>query len=235
VMARVTGFPGIVRTFGFDERADVRAADVRELGLAGMKANLRTPVGSAALHVPLLGRGNLANVLAAIAVALRFDVSLHEIVGRAAALTPAAHRGEVLRLRDGLVVLDDSYNSNPSALLRALAVVAAEAGHARKVAVIGEMLELGASSAALHRECGRAAADAGLTALVAVGREPARALADAAKEAGLPSAAVTYVEDSRAAAEIVLPLLRPGDLLFVKGSRGVRTDLVVDRVKEAWS
>ena len=103
------------------------------------------PSAGRCASTPLLGPGNLANVLAATAVALEFDVPLDEIAGRAAALRPA-HRGELLRLAGGLTLIDDSYNSSPAALLRALEIVKVATGSARKVAVLGEMLELGTHS-----------------------------------------------------------------------------------------
>jgi UDP-N-acetylmuramoyl-tripeptide--D-alanyl-D-alanine ligase len=234
VMARVRRFAGRTRTFGLDERADIRAQDVRDLGLAGTTTNVRTPAGSVAMHVPLLGRANLSNVLAATAVAVHFDVPLHDIVGRASALKPASHRGEILRLRDGIVVVDDSYNSNPTALTRALAVVAGETAHPNRLAVLGEMLELGTASVALHEECGRAAAAASLARLITVGGTSTRRLGEAAIAAGLPASAVTHADSSGEAATLTLAALKPGDLLLVKGSRGVRTDVVVDRVREAW-
>lgn len=234
VMAHVRRYAGRVRTFGIDRPADVHAEDARELGLRGTTATVRTPAGAIEMRVPLLGRANLSNVLAATAVALHFDVPLPDIAERVAALAPAAHRGQVIRLRDGLVVVDDSYNSNPTALARALAVIGAEEAHSRRLAVIGEMLELGAASIALHEQCGRAAAATRLARLIAVGGPPARALAAAAVDAGLAPTAVSHVEKSDRAAELALDALRPGDLLLVKGSRGVRTDVVVERVVEAW-
>jgi len=93
------------------------------------------------------------------------------------------------------------------------------------------MLELGDHAARLHAECGRAAAEAGLDLLVAVGGDSARILADAAREAGLPESAVTHVANSTDAADLAVKTVRPGDLVLVKGSRGVRTDLIVDRLK----
>ena len=146
-------------------------------------------------------------------------------------MRPAAHRGELLRLPGGVTVIDDSYNSSPSALKQSLAVVAAATGNARKVAVLGEMLELGEHAARLHQECGRAAADAHLYLLIAVGADPARQLADAARQAGLPDAQVVHVATSAEAADLASKRIRPGDLVLVKGSRGIRTDLVVDRLK----
>jgi UDP-N-acetylmuramyl pentapeptide synthase len=96
--------------------------------------------------------------------------------------------------------------------------------------VLGEMLELGEHSLALHEECGRAAAAAGLARLFAIGGSPARALATAAIAAGMPVASVTYFETSELAAPAVVTEVTAGDLVLVKGSRGTRTDVVADRL-----
>jgi UDP-N-acetylmuramoyl-tripeptide--D-alanyl-D-alanine ligase len=128
-------------------------------------------------------------------------------------------------------MLDDSYNSSPSALSKALETIAADETHrSSKVGVIGEMLELGEHSVRLHREAGKAAAAAGLRLLFVVGGPSARALAEAAIEAGMAAAAVRYVEKSELAAEEIATAIRPGDLVLVKGSRGIRTDIVADRI-----
>ena len=232
VMARAAGFPGRLVTFGESASAAVRAADVEDLGLDGSRAQLMTAHGSRVLHVPLLGRGHLANVLGAAAVALEMGVELDDIVARAATLKPSPHRGAVLKLVNGTTVVDDSYNSSPSALKRSLDVIA-HTWAARRIAVIGEMLELGDLALALHQECGRVAATAGLTKLVTVGGAPARALGEAAVAAGLAAKAVTHFETSVAAAEAVARLVMKGDVVLVKGSRGTRTDLVVDRLMAA--
>jgi UDP-N-acetylmuramoyl-tripeptide--D-alanyl-D-alanine ligase len=232
VMARASRFTGRVTTFGLDTAADVRASAIRHRGLDGTIAEVRTPKGDTVVQTPLLGLGNLANVLAATAVALHFDVPLSEVADRAAALRPAQHRGELLRLPGGVTLIDDSYNSSPAALKRALETVAAATGSARKIAVLGEMLELGAHSPRLHEECGRAAAASGLDMLIAIGGPPALAIARAAVAAGMPDAAVSYVPDSGEAAALALTRVRPGDLVLVKGSRGIGTDLVVERLKQ---
>jgi UDP-N-acetylmuramoyl-tripeptide--D-alanyl-D-alanine ligase len=126
--------------------------------------------------------------------------------------------------------VDDSYNSNPRALIRALEVIAAEPAE-RRVAVLGEMLELGERSVQLHEECGRAAAAAGLSALITVGGMPAGAMAAAAVASGMPAGAVRHLSNSPEAAKEAAAIVRAGDLVLVKGSRGVRTDLVVDGLK----
>jgi UDP-N-acetylmuramoyl-tripeptide--D-alanyl-D-alanine ligase len=98
------------------------------------------------------------------------------------------------------------------------------------VAILGELLERGELAVALHRECGRAAAAAGLRLLFTIGGGPARAMGDAAIAAGMPAAAVTHVEKSEMASPVVAAAIRAGDLVLVKGSRGTRTDLVADRI-----
>lgn len=235
VMARAVRFDRRRVTFGIAATADVRAENVEDLGLDGVRFTLHTPGGRAEVVTPLLGRGNLSNVLAAAAVATELKVPFDDVVRRVATLTPAAHRGAVVRLPRGLAIVDDSYNSSPAALQRVLEVVALERRARRKAAVLGEMLELGEHSIALHAECGRAAAAAGLDRLIVVGGEAAEALADAAIEAGLPADAVTCTASSSAASDLILPWLREGDLVLVKGSRGVRTDVVVERITEEFS
>jgi UDP-N-acetylmuramoyl-tripeptide--D-alanyl-D-alanine ligase len=230
VMARVREFAGRTLTFGTAAAATVRAVDVEDRGLDGMRARVVTPAGERVIDTPLLGRGNLSNVLAATAVAVDGGVPLGDIAAAAARLRPAERRGAIVRLRNGITLIDDSYNSSPAALARALEVVAHEPRAARKVAVLGEMLELGDHSLALHAESGRAAAAAGLSLLVAIGGAPARELARAAVAAGLPESAVSHFETSAAAAAAVVEAIRTGDLILVKGSRGTRTDVVVDRL-----
>jgi UDP-N-acetylmuramoyl-tripeptide--D-alanyl-D-alanine ligase len=229
VASRLADFPGRALTFGTDQRATVRAVEIEDRGLHGMRARVITSAGEAALETPLLGRGNLFNLLAGTAVALHFGVPLDEVASIASRLTPADRRGAVRLLR-GITVIDDSYNSSPAALRRALEVVAADKDADRKVAVLGEMLELGDHAIRLHRECGRAAAETGLSLLFAVGGAPARALADAAIESGLSRDAVQYFETSNQAADAVVSALREGDLVLVKGSRGIRTDVIADRL-----
>jgi UDP-N-acetylmuramoyl-tripeptide--D-alanyl-D-alanine ligase len=231
VMARARQFTGRLITFGVETPSDVRATNVDLAGVDGVRADVTTPAGAFRLHAPLLGLGNLANILAAIAVALTFDVSLPAIQQRISTLRPAYHRGEVWRLPGGLTLIDDSYNSSPSALKRSLEVVGAARGSARKVAVLGEMLELGDHAAGLHADCGRAAYHAGLDLFVAVGGEPARVLGDAAIAAGMAPAAVVVVGDRAAAETEAVARLRPGDLVLVKGSRGIGLDAVVERLK----
>jgi UDP-N-acetylmuramoyl-tripeptide--D-alanyl-D-alanine ligase len=235
VMERARSFAGHVMTFGIDADADVRASAVQHRGLDGMEADVTTWAGSGRLRTPLLGMGNLSNVLAAMAVGTHFGVSLPDMLDHATRLAPAHHRGELLRLPGGVTLVDDSYNSSPAALRRMLEMIASATGSTRKVAVLGEMLELGAHAERLHRECGRAAAAAGLDLLIAVGGDPAAALAGEARAAGIPERYVWHVATKEEAVDLALHHVRPGDLVLVKGSRGIGTDLVVARLRQEFA
>ena len=231
VMARAATFQGRVVTFGLSESAAVRAIDVRSRGIDGTDATVVTPVGTFDIRLPLVGAGNLMNMLAAIAVAIELDVPIAGIAAKIGTLAPAAKRGEVIRLANGVTLIDDSYNSSPAALLQSLAALESSAA-SRRAAVLGEMLELGDHAVTLHEECGRAAAGARLAWLVTVGGAPARAMAGAAVDAGMPAAAVTHVPNADDAAREAASRVRPGDAVLIKGSRGIGVDRVVARLKE---
>ena len=231
VMARAHAFAGRMVTFGIQSVADVQARDVEMRGLEGTRATVTTPAGEFELQTPLLGLGNLANVLAATAVAVTLGVPIDAVAERATTLRAANHRGELLRLPGGVTLIDDSYNSSPAALKRSLETVGAATGSARKVAILGEMRELGDHAARLHEDCGRAAAAAGLNYLITVGGDPARSMAGAAVEAGMEGRCVAHVPSKLEASELALQRVRPGDLVLVKGSRSIGLDAVVERLK----
>jgi UDP-N-acetylmuramoyl-tripeptide--D-alanyl-D-alanine ligase len=230
IVARLPRFSGRVVTFGIDRNADVRAVAVEDLGLAGTRSTVRTPAGEIALGVPLVGRGNLSNALAAIAVALEFGVPLDATAARIALARPAAHRGEVVRLAGGVTVIDDSYNANPTATKRAIEVLAGSTA-GRRIAVLGEMLELGDRSERLHADVGRAVAQQGVDVLMTIGGPAAEAMSLGAADAGMPEDRVRHVKTSDEAAEAIAAMVKSGDLVLVKGSRGIRTDRVVDRLR----
>jgi UDP-N-acetylmuramoyl-tripeptide--D-alanyl-D-alanine ligase len=230
IAARLASFRGRVVTFGIDAAADVRASEVVDGGIEGTRATVNTPNGAIEVTTPLIGRANLANVLAAIAVAIEFEVPLADLAQRAARLRPAAHRGEIVRLGSGITVVDDSYNANPTATKRALDVLV-QTPAARRIAVLGEMLELGDHAVPLHEEIGRVVARQGVDLLFTVGGVAAAALAAAAVAAGMPAANVHVFAGSEGAAEAAVERIEAGDLVLVKGSRGVKTDRVVERIK----
>ena len=231
IVARAAWFRGRVVTFGIERDADVGATAVVDHGIDGVHARVSTPRGDMDLATPLVGRANLANVLAATAVAVEFGIPLDAIAERAARLQPASRRGQIVRLPRGVTVIDDSYNANPLAMRRALEVLRTAEGASRRVAVLGEMLELGGGAVALHQEVGATAAASRVDLLLTVGGAPAMALADAAVAAGMPRERVRHVATSQEAADLAAQLVEPGDLVLVKGSRGVGTEAVTERLK----
>ena len=151
--------------------------------------------------MPLAGRAQLSNVLAATAVALEFGVPLQDIVARVETLAPVARRGAITTLPTGARLVDDSYNASPAAVAAMLAALAATPTSGRRIAVLGEMLELGDQAIALHDACGRAAARAGVDELVVIGGPSAEGLVTGAVSAGLDRARIHRFADSASAAD----------------------------------
>ncbi len=208
-------------TFGLTAGADVRAEDVE-----GRPGGVRFRVGEARFDCPLAGTHNVLNVLAGLAVAGLFGIEPRELAGAVSLLEPGERRGRRL-VHGGVTVLDDCYNANPEAVHRMLDLLAAEPA-GRRLAVLGEMLELGEMSRTLHREAGRYAAALGIDALVAIRGAAAEIIAGAV-EAGMPKDAVFYFDEPAQAGEFIAALARAGDAVLFKGSRGTRVELALER------
>ena len=172
----------------------------------------------------------MAAGLAAAAVGDFYNVSLEKITAAFASIAAPKMRGEVLRFAEGFTVIDDSYNSNPRALVEMVTTLNASRGYARKVVVAGEMLELGEAGAALHVEAGQKIAERGVDLLLGV-RGLARDLINGARAAGMADDAALFFATPNEAAEFLAKAVRAGDLILVKGSRGVKTEVVVERLK----
>lgn len=221
-------------TFGLDPRSDVRAREVR----AGAEATgfLLEHAGRArSVSIPAPGEHLVQNALCAAAMAIAGGADdLALIESGLAAFRPARGRGEVHRLTDGLVVVDDSYNAAPDSMAAALRSLAGREVAGRRVAILGDMLELGEHSGAAHREAGQLAARSGLGLLIAVG-ERGRGIAEAALAAGMEPSAVACVADAAEAAELIAGLVRSGDTVLVKASRGIHLETVVEALREGRS
>ncbi len=227
---RQLGFAGrvsveVVRYGGPDSEA--RIEGIEDRGILGTRFELVLPNGRAPVELAVAGRHQAENLLAAAAAAAALGVGVDVVAAAATGLEAAPHRGRVHRLADDVTVVDDSYNASPLAVERLLELLAR--GPGRRIAVLGEMYELGELTDTAHRTAGGQAA-ASCEVLVAVGGEPARLLAEAARAAGL--GAVHHVEGPEAATELLRRLLRAGDLVLVKGSRGVGLDRTVDALLE---
>ena len=230
VMARVATFQGRVITFGEAGGAAVRATAIVDRGFDGTTAEVETSAGTLHLSVPLAGHAQLSNVLAAVAVAVEFQVPAASIENRVSALRPVARRGASTMLANGARLIDDSYNASPAAVRAMLAALGATPVLGRRIAVLGEMLELGASAHGLHAACGLTAATSGLDELVVVGGAAADGLVDGALAGGFPAEHIHRFADSASARDAVAALVGPRDIVLVKGSRGTRTDLIADHL-----
>jgi UDP-N-acetylmuramoyl-tripeptide--D-alanyl-D-alanine ligase len=221
---------GKVVWFGTSPRAQFRAEAIEERGVEGSAFDLVSPSGRARLELPLIGRHNVMNALAALAGASVWGIGASEAQSVFPTLLPADKRGEVVRFQDGLTVINDSYNSSPTALNTLAELLDATPGYRRRILAAGEMLELGNSAAELHRECGKLAASLkGIDWIIGV-QGDAAALIRAAVQAGHSSQRAKYFENSDDAATFLAEFVAPGDLLLLKGSRGVKMEKILDAI-----
>ena len=217
-------FPGRKVTYGIDRPADFRGTDVRDRGLLGTAFEL----DGRSFELSLPGRHNLENLLAAIATARSIGISWEGIERGVREVKPAYHRGVMIPWR-GATLYDDSYNSNPYALSRALSLLQQADVLGRRIAVIGDMLELGERELEYHYEAGREIPNA-VDIVVAVGRR-SEALLDGARHAGFSDERLYHFDDAEAAAAFLQTFIRRGDLVLVKASRGIGLDKIVTKLQ----
>lgn len=223
---------GPTLTFGVEHQADVMATEIETSTLGRSRFHLRTPLGEAEAMLPMPGRHNLMNALAAAAVATCFEIGAEDIALALRTVIAPHMRGEVLDFAAGFTVVDDSYNSNPRSLFQMVRTIAEGGAQARRrIVIAGEMLELGPEGAEMHREAGREMARAGIDLLWGV-RDLAREIIEGAREAGMNREATRFFETADEAAAALPGEVREGDLILVKGSRGVRTDKVVAGLRD---
>jgi UDP-N-acetylmuramoyl-tripeptide--D-alanyl-D-alanine ligase len=222
-------FHGRVVYFGSGPCADPQILSVDE-DLKGLHVRYRAGEHEKAFTLQMLGAHNALNALAGLAVALEAGVDLDAAVKALASLTAGDKRGEVIEI-GGATILNDSYNSNPEALRSMIHTLAARPAVGRRILVAGEMLELGEHGPALHIACGRAAAEAGLDLVVAV-EGNAEHLATAACAGGVPA---VFLRDAEAAGEWLKQNLRAGDVVLVKGSRGVHLERAIEAVQNQFA
>ncbi|MBI3949298.1 MAG: UDP-N-acetylmuramoyl-tripeptide--D-alanyl-D-alanine ligase [Acidobacteria bacterium] len=219
-----------VRTFGIEESADVTAVDIELRGLRGSRFTLQTPRGTVPVESPLMGRHNIYNALAAATVADYYGVPLERIAEALSQAAPPSKRGEIIRFPRGFTVINDAYNSNPRALKEMVATLSATNSVKRRIVVAGEMLELGERGPELHRECGREMARRGVDIIVGV-RGLAQEIVEGARQAAMPEKATYFCETPEAAARWLFDNLQDGDLVLVKGSRGVQLERVIGELR----
>ena len=179
-------------------------------------------------HLPLIGRHNVSNVLAALGVAYLFGMRPPTLVEAVSGLRAASQRGEVVRLANGVLVVNDCYNSSPAAL-EAMLTAVAEMPARRRLAVLGGMMELGPTSEQLHYRCGHRLAELGYVGLITVGTK-ARPLAAGAQAAGLPAASMAHCATPEEAGELLCEWVEPGDVVLLKASRAVHLERIWERL-----
>ena len=209
-----------------DPAADVSATDLTRHE-NGWRFTVQSPWGRTKMFLASPGRFNVGNALFAIAVGGHLGVPLAAIAHALAGWTAPAMRLEIVTTPGGVTLLSDGYNASPASMQGALETLRDVPNATRRIAVLGEMRELGDFAEAGHADVGRAAATANLDLLVCVGGAPANVLADAARAAGLPETAVRVLASTEAAADILPTLVQAGDAVLVKGSRALAMEKIV--------
>ncbi|HEY4675721.1 MAG TPA: UDP-N-acetylmuramoyl-tripeptide--D-alanyl-D-alanine ligase [Candidatus Angelobacter sp.] len=219
-------FKGKVVRFGIKRSADVSAQKIKLNGAEGSTFELVVGSVGEPVTFPLVGEHNIYNALAAVAAAMDRGISPSQAAAALSSVAPPDKRGQVLHL-NGATLINDSYNSNPRALeamIDTLASMKAE----RRILVVGEMLELGPTAEALHRECGKHAAEKKIDMVIGV-RGMARAVAEAACGSGTQA---QFMETPEQAGEWLARNLRPGDAVLLKASRGVKLERALEMLQD---
>ena len=229
---RVTAFgafaPGRVLTYGIDRPAFFSAAAIEDRGALGSAFDYVSPEGRVRLELSVPGRHAIYNALAALAAASVWNIGAAEAQSVFRTLRVPAMRGELLRFSNGAALINDSYNSSPAALEAMVAVLAATPNFQRRILAAGEMRELGVASPVLHREAGVFTAKTGKVDWVIGVEGDAKEIVEGAIDAGIPREQTKFFASSQEAAAFLEDFLTAGDVLLVKGSRGVQMERIVE-------
>jgi len=218
-------FSGRIVTFGISNKADVSAASVRQ---ERDHADFTITAGGAAANVRLyaVGTHNIYNALAAAAAATAVGLPIDAVKFGLDGFSPVAGRSELKEI-EGRTVLADYYNANPASMDAAIRTLVSLASGRKSIAVLGDMLELGSAGASAHRETGRIVAQSGVDILVTFGTL-AKHIAEGALEAGMPKDRVLEAPTHAGAAQLIRKLSSPGDVVLIKGSRGMKMEKILE-------
>lgn len=205
-------------------------ADLQARNITSTPDGMRFSINDIAVFLPLLGRHNVSNCLAAMLAAQYLGFSLEECAAAVSRINPVEGRLQPVRTAAGITVINDAYNANPTSMRAALQVLSELPGQ-RRIAVLGDMLELGEKAQSLHRDVGADAAALGLDALFALGPNCAALAGAAAADSQLQIFHFAAIENLWAALK---KYCAPGDLLLVKGSHGMKMDTIVSKLL-AWT
>ena len=229
VAAMAAHTAGKIIYFGLDKdgsRRDFWAENVQPLGLGGVKFSLRGAV-NAELLVPIPGRHNVINALAAISIAWGLGVTADQFAPGLLAYAGAPHRMVMQQGAGGQQVIDDTYNANPASMRAVLRLLAETPCTGKRVAILGDMLELGSRAAEAHREVGAAAAAAGVQLLISYGPLSGY-VAEGARSGGLEPSVIHALQNKELAITKALELTGSGDVVVIKGSRGMVMEEIVE-------
>jgi UDP-N-acetylmuramoyl-tripeptide--D-alanyl-D-alanine ligase len=215
--------------FGLSSECDIHAHNIQKIGFNGMSFELKYGQEQEKTHFPFFYESHLYNLLAAAGVAFALAVPFEDVLEQIKQLKPFARRGTLVHLKNDIILIDDSYNSNPAALESVLEGLAGLPSR-RKVAILGDMLELGENEVDYHVQAGRQVARFGWDFLVTVG-SLSQHMIEGALSSGMNKEQTLSFEDSVRAAEAIWPLLEEGDFVLVKGSRKIETEKIVEKIK----
>ncbi len=217
-----------VVSFGESPNADIRAVSAGLDSRGFCNFEVITPSGSFHVEIPVPGEHNIKDALSAIAVAEVLEVPHDKVQEALAKFQPPEKRSNVIPSKRGYVVIDDTYNASPASVKSALKTLSMMEGD-RKVAILGDMLELGEHALESHIDVGRAVQESGVDCLIVVG-QLGKLIARGAIDSGFPLDAVSEFDDSVLAAKEVKSRLRERDVILVKGSRGMKMERVVEEI-----
>jgi UDP-N-acetylmuramoyl-tripeptide--D-alanyl-D-alanine ligase len=219
-----------VVTFGCSRNAQVRAEEIKVDQAGKVTFALRSKGGEKArVAVPLPGRHNIYNALAAAAIGEIMGVDMENIVEGIASAELTGWRMEMITKPEEITIINDAYNASPVSMRSALMALKDISRNKRAIAVLGDMAELGPVSEEAHVEVGKQAVDYGTDILITVGRK-ARKIAQSARERGLPRGSGFATDGVDKAAEILRAIIEPGDVVLIKGSRFLGLERLVDMV-----
>ncbi|HVS86658.1 MAG TPA: UDP-N-acetylmuramoyl-tripeptide--D-alanyl-D-alanine ligase [Candidatus Acidoferrum sp.] len=220
--------PGRVLTYGIEAPAFFSASEIEDRGALGSSFDYANPEGRVRLELPVPGRHAISNALGALAAASVWGIGAAEAQSVFRALRTPAMRGELLCFTNGAALINDCYNSSPAALHAMIDLLAATPNYRRRILAAGEMRELGPASPDFHRQAGGFAARTGKIDWIIGVAGDASEIVEGAVAAGLPRAQTKFFSSSEEAAKFLEHFVTPGDLLLVKGSRGVKMERVVE-------
>lgn len=223
------GFPFRIYYYGIGERADIRAQNVVSLGGKGISYDIIIDGETYTIQIPLPGKHNVYNSLAAIAIGKLMGIEIAEIAQSLKAFRSGGMRLNIFTTDFGINVIDDVYNASPDSVKASIDILKDLDGK-RKIAILGDMLELGDYSEKAHKEVGRAVANNGIDILITVGKD-SRFIDSGARDLGMKDEKIIHLGCNKDVIELIDTMVDVGDTILVKGSRGIKMEEIVEHLR----